>query len=275
MQQNIILYAIQLYVIFHNHYDYAESILGQLVRPARYDEYPFVVPLITTDHETPAQDFITCTGNFITNYFLVTTEHCIYNHQFNHFRIYMGRYNLHFNVELHPIWLITYDQWATVHNIPIEHVSNDIGLVKVFNNLPYLLPTTNLSPITPQRQLIGSTTKILGWGNSNTIPSIRSVLYVGNVTILPPAECNRRTISIQERPVSIPPTYFCTSASPHIIITSGDSGGPLLYEGKLIAISVGACPTERGNYLNSFSVNLHIGIDYYRLFISTVTGATA
>ncbi|XP_011493833.1 PREDICTED: chymotrypsin-2-like [Ceratosolen solmsi marchali] len=272
MQQNIILYAIQLYVIFHNHYENVESLLGQRLRPVTYGEYPFVVPLISTDSEIAEESYITCTANFLSNYFLLTTEHCIYNHQFNNFRVYMGSYNLHFNLELYPIWLISYDQWATVHNIQINFNSNDIGLIYVFNNLPYPIHVTTLSPISPQNRLYESTAKVLGWGNRNTVPLISSVLYVGNVTILSPARCHHRTEGLRGSYVSIPPTYFCTSASPHIIITSGDSGGPLLYEGQLIAISVGTCPKDDSNYVHSLSVNLHIGIDYYRMFISTITG---
>ncbi|KAJ8664465.1 hypothetical protein QAD02_006127 [Eretmocerus hayati] len=93
----------------------------------------------------------------------------------------------------------------------------------------------------------------------------RSNLRTATLDVLNRSDCQivLRQHNLDEN--SLPDSFICTKADPFVVLTKGDSGGPLFYKGdRVLAINRSICPY----YVPECSrVNIHIGIDHYRNFI--------
>jgi secreted trypsin-like serine protease len=106
------------------------AMIGQAVRQARENEFPFVVPLLFNNHHTV--DLMRfCTGTLITNKDVLTAEHCLEHKEPEDVVVLVGTIDLSRGTKCYVKWWITYNQWALLDGINIEFQKNDLAIIRV------------------------------------------------------------------------------------------------------------------------------------------------
>ncbi|XP_011493778.1 PREDICTED: uncharacterized protein LOC105369066 [Ceratosolen solmsi marchali] len=111
----------------------------------------------------------------------------------------------------------------------------------------------------PSTHFYGGNATIAGWGLSNN-NTVSQILQTATTIILTKNDCETRISNIMEETASLDDIYMCSIADPYVLLNYGDSGGPVIYNGNIIAINKGTCPLRK-NTVNTLEVNVHLNID--------------
>ncbi|XP_011495225.1 PREDICTED: uncharacterized protein LOC105360125 [Ceratosolen solmsi marchali] len=90
-----------------------------------------------------------------------------------------------------------------------------------------------------------------------------------DVTILSRNACEQRLQVFFQRNCRIPVNNLCAAADPVALMSKGNSGSPVLYNGQLIGIHKATSPSNLAQY-SPGKVNLFVSVDYYREYITDV-----
>ncbi|XP_011493865.1 PREDICTED: uncharacterized protein LOC105359085 [Ceratosolen solmsi marchali] len=93
----------------------------------------------------------------------------------------------------------------------------------------------------PNSYLYGLDATIVTWTTSSS-GHISKIMEKGTVNILSNEICQQKCMIFGQETVIIPQRMLCSFADPYVILTSGDSGSPLILNGGLIAINSGVYP---------------------------------
>ncbi|XP_050070919.1 chymotrypsin-2-like [Anopheles maculipalpis] len=194
-----------------------------------YDAVPGQFPYQVSLRRPP--NFHFCGGSIIGPRWVLSAAHCTISMEPANLNVYVG------SVKLASGGI--YHRTMRVVNHPLydpDTIENDISLIQtvqpiVFNEdtQPIALPSTNL--------LAGTGATISGWGRSNTMDSgtaeVPDNLQYLTVDVLTMEECRA------ERPGSnnIFDSVMCVSSPSGQGACSGDSGGPLAFDGMVHGIA--------------------------------------
>jgi hypothetical protein len=109
-----------------------KALVGQEIRNALTDEFPYVVSMIRIEpeaHNLQSSHF--CTGTLISHQNILTGAHCILDENIVSVRIIVGSVNLYHGKQYVPLWWISFNDWAESRSIPILYQVNDIACIKV------------------------------------------------------------------------------------------------------------------------------------------------
>ncbi|XP_011495566.1 PREDICTED: uncharacterized protein LOC105360372 [Ceratosolen solmsi marchali] len=111
-----------------------------------------------------------------------------------------------------------------------------------------------------------------GWGisNDNNTPAIMETVELKVLSI---AECEDKIERLHGSRVPVNYRQICSSADPYALMSSGDSGGPLLSMGMVIGVNTATVPVTV-KVPHPDKVNVHAGIEYYRAFILEAIGSS-
>ncbi|XP_011495592.1 PREDICTED: chymotrypsin-2-like [Ceratosolen solmsi marchali] len=251
-------------------YQCTKALVGENVRTAPAEQYRYVVSISEINRYNPhPQRDHGCTGTLISVKDVLTAEHCIIRKAWNEIQIIIGSNDIWRGTKFFPSWWITYKRWITIKNIQQEFKSNDIAIIRLTESVERLsIVPIPLTTITNNAEFYGLNVTIVGWGISNT-GQTASLLQMITVNILSNARCGERVSNLERRTISFHDRLFCTASEPYGLMHRGDSGGPLIYMGTLIAINKGNCPFTQ-IVIHPEKVNIHFGINYYRGYIEDV-----
>ncbi|KAJ8673041.1 hypothetical protein QAD02_004302 [Eretmocerus hayati] len=244
---------------------------GVGVRLAKEKEFSFIVSIQTKIGIGPNSLRHMCNGALISKRHVITAEHCLSDIKYlRSYRILMGSSDLQACKKyLIKSW-ITYDQWAESKRYHIEFARNDIAVVTLsekVNDAPVKPATISIKK---NEHLFGLSFQTAGWSESHG-GQVGRFMQVANLNILNARKC----IEIFKRLTGLIPSiftaYLCTRTEPSIILSCGDSGGPVFYKDyfnnyKIVGINSGLCAEN----MAPDPLNIHVSIEYYRNFINDV-----
>ncbi|XP_011493786.1 PREDICTED: chymotrypsin-2-like [Ceratosolen solmsi marchali] len=183
------------------------------------------------------------------------------------FKIMIGSNDLTRSIETFPLFLITYNDWASNQRIQREFQINDIAFVKIIGNIPNNVPTAMLGNA-PNSVFYGMNVQVAGWGKllNNTIPR---KLHTVTLTVMTKDECENRIRDFSGITLNVHERQFCTFAEPYALLNQGDSGGPVLLFDNIIGVNYGLIP-DIDNNTHPEQVNIHLTTRYYLPFIRGV-----
>ncbi|XP_011494840.1 PREDICTED: trypsin iota-like isoform X2 [Ceratosolen solmsi marchali] len=205
-----------------------------------------------------------CMGSLISRKHILTSEHCISTESPEGIQIIVGSTNLYEGNAYFIYWWISYDQWATVREIQLEFLENDVAIIRLLNIVP---ATINLARISAghNTDFYNIVVQTVGWGSENDSVA-NNRLQAVSLRVITKENCESRIGRLLNQEIYIEEQQtVCTIANPYALLSWGDSGGPLLNANSIIAINRGICPEVALGDPNV--VNYHIGIAYYRPFI--------
>ncbi|XP_011493785.1 PREDICTED: uncharacterized protein LOC105359008 [Ceratosolen solmsi marchali] len=228
-------------MMFHNPYKFVNALIGEGVREAGENEFGYVVSIRRTSTlEIPIQRLHRCTATLISKQDVITAEHCLRNMLPTAFKIMIGSNDLTRSIETFPLFLITYNDWASNQRIRTEFRINDIAFVKIIGNIPNNVPTAMLGNA-PNSIFYGMNVQVAGWGklSDNMIPRI---LHTVTLTLISKDECENRIRDFSGITLNVYEKQFCTFAEPYGLLNNGDSGGPVLLFDNIIGVNNGLMP---------------------------------
>lgn len=193
----------------------------------RYDVHSYLVKLQFFRYNIT--NIGTCSGSVISNTWIITSAHCMQSKLHTIIVLHKSEYNMRIIAEVRK-----HDVYSHPDFIPnVDTMSNrekDIALLFVRRKIEFNwhIKPIKLSLIRPR---IGDTGIIAGFGESEvylTAPR-EGIVIIESC----PEKSRERTKNI------------CTIGS--VRPGSGDSGGPLIYKGKLAGLTSGGCVNVRKN----------------------------
>jgi secreted trypsin-like serine protease len=110
-----------------------EALIGENVRSAAENEFPFIVAIAKYSIEHNSKVRYTCAGSLLSTTDVLTSEHCLMSKEISGIYVYAGSSYLDCTTRHYSLWWLTFDQWAIKNNYEIIHTFNDIAIVKVIN----------------------------------------------------------------------------------------------------------------------------------------------
>lgn len=195
---------------------------GEKVAPG---QIPYQVSLQTRE------SFHVCGGSILNEYYIITAAHCVINKIPAHLIIIAGTVNLDRPGQPHAIkQIISHEEYE-----PSKSWLNDIALLKMFS--PFR-PSGNIGFVTlpEQNETVqgGSVAKVSGFGITTESGLVSKVLLQATIYISDQEDCKDTYKNMGYR---IYDTHIC-ARNPNISrgACHGDSGGPLIVNGKLVGI---------------------------------------
>ncbi|XP_017035590.1 chymotrypsin-2 [Drosophila kikkawai] len=168
-----------------------------------------------------------CSGVILDEQWILTAGHCALDYGLADLRIIVGT-----NDRLNPGQTLFPDE-ALVHclyDVPYLY-NNDIGLIHV-NESIILNDRVQLVELSSEQPPVGATATLTGWGApENSLPTVQ-FLQTLNLTIIDHEECREAW----DYHTGIDIGHICTFTKAGEGSCSGDSGGPLMWEGKLVGL---------------------------------------
>ncbi|XP_060524970.1 brachyurin-like [Cylas formicarius] len=243
------------------------AVMGVRARSMLPDDSRIIHGNEVTPHSIPYQAIATldagyvCGGIVISDTWVLTAGHCVYGSQTA--KVILGAHNIS-QEETDTRQTIQSDELIVHENFSSSNVANDIGLIKlsapaVLND--YVQPAVLPSHSDPS--LVGLKATVSGWGYFGYLnQSIPYVLNAVTIDIIDGAAC-RSAYSIYNAETTI-----CSKGETDEGQCSGDSGGPLAANGKVVGIVSYGPPF----CLNEEKPTAQTRISYYLDWISDKTG---
>ncbi|XP_011495552.1 PREDICTED: chymotrypsin-2-like [Ceratosolen solmsi marchali] len=258
------------FLIFCIKYHLAASgpMYGEYVRLAYSEEFPYVVSIkrFNNTNPEPETDHI-CTGVLVSHKHVLTIENCFDYLENYTTEVLIGRQNIRLCKKYYVAWWMSYTAWATLRNIKPEFLKNDITIIKLKQTVPTTITPATLSSMT-SKDLYRSTVEIAGFGMTAE-DRMTSYMETVTVSIISQRECEERIEKIGQNKCELNKKYLCGVGDPVALMSNGNSGSAVLYNGQLVGIHKGTCPVHEIMY-HPEKINLFLSISYYQEYIVDV-----
>ncbi|XP_011500639.1 PREDICTED: trypsin theta-like [Ceratosolen solmsi marchali] len=231
-----------------------EALIGENVRSAGESEFPFIVAIIKTIYENNMQRNYKCAGTLISRKDVLTSEHCLTSEYLARIHVLVGSSYLNRTVRHYPLWWTTYDQWAVYSFRDLEFPTNDIGILNLLEHVPDSLQPAHIA-ICTITSLYGAEVQVSGWGYIRNRES-PNILQTATVTATKKEICELRASRIAGQNLVMDERTICSISNPYVLLTNGDSGGPLLHMNLIVGVNHGVSPLLSNDF-NSEEILWH------------------
>ncbi|XP_011495322.1 PREDICTED: chymotrypsin-2-like [Ceratosolen solmsi marchali] len=269
MNFQIFYFTAQL-ILFCNLNHVAQALFGENVRLVRSSEYPFVTSLLrisTINNQLTETHF--CSGALISMKDVLTAEHCLAHELLASLLAMVGLNDFRYGKKYGVAWWVTYDQWTASQRISKTFNHNDIAILRLAHEVHDVTPATISRTIT--YGLYDLEVVALGWGKFSN-GEINPKMNAANLKIITNFACENKVESMLGIKDTVSLRFVCSIAEPEVLLQRSDAGGPLVYNDEIIGINLSACPDPEKQPCTS-AVNIHLVIEYYNYFISSVKNA--
>ncbi|XP_011494841.1 PREDICTED: chymotrypsin BI-like isoform X3 [Ceratosolen solmsi marchali] len=164
----------------------------------------------------PQMDHI-CMGSLISRKHILTSEHCISTESPEGIQIIVGSTNLYEGNAYFIYWWISYDQWATVREIQLEFLENDVAIIRLLNIVP---ATINLARISAghNTDFYNIVVQTVGWGSENDSVA-NNRLQAVSLRVITKENCESRIGRLLNQEIYIEEQQtVCTIANPYALL---------------------------------------------------------
>ncbi|XP_060644731.1 trypsin alpha-like [Drosophila nasuta] len=165
-----------------------------------------------------------CGGVTYSKNIIITAAHCVYKESPRIFDVRVGSKSNNGGSVIKVAKIIVHDRYMHINNPKIQY---DIALL-LLSSLLEMGPTVKAIPLAESVPHDGAAVLVSGWGRTETEPVAKYLKSV-YVNIVNREEC-ARAYNTESTKATI------CATSPWKGACSGDSGGPLTYNGKLVGI---------------------------------------
>ncbi|KAJ8664642.1 hypothetical protein QAD02_006304 [Eretmocerus hayati] len=249
------------------------SLEGDNVKPVQKNKYPFIVAIAHKPEYRPPHELTHfCGGTLISKRHVLTATHCLENEKYNQLQVLAKLSDDNWrDREIFEIdSSCTYSSWLSHNNIP-EEVFVDTALLKLKVEDTRITPAP-YSKLKIYEALLPQSVTLIGFDVSNVGADIPKLVEAPS-KILKGADClqKMRTFSPDYEEFETFDGIICTKTKPWVLISSGDSGGPLLTgNGIVLGVNFATCPSNDLCPPKSKVVNAAARVIHFTEFIESM-----